>query len=287
MVAENNKQIFWMQPPYNENGNYYRQNDIPQRFKTIIKGTKYPMDDKSIVYHYMKLNPDRFENEEIGVFEKSSDLRFDVEHTSWNLFLVSESFMRFCKDEDIQFDFFPVLSEGECRYMAFWRKAPVLGEYEVDTKNSVYRTSKERELSAAFLKTHLSPRDLVFSSSYLDSLSIDTFFTFATKINLYCTHKMQQAIENAGFEVYWTKFKANETPVDLVESTRKQQILWLNETRREKYQRSYDYLEQILIAEGDKDVIERFNVEIKSKWEDQFIRFANGTLPPDERVKVW
>ncbi|MDO8335467.1 MAG: hypothetical protein Q7T74_01640, partial [Candidatus Saccharibacteria bacterium] len=120
MDVKNNKQVFWMRPPYNENSNYYRQNDIPQHLKTIIKGMKYPMDDKSIVYHYMKLNPNRFEKEEIGVFEKNSDLRFDVEHTGWNLFLVSESFMRFCKHGNIPFVFFPVLSEGGCRYMMFW-----------------------------------------------------------------------------------------------------------------------------------------------------------------------
>lgn len=53
------------------------------------------------------------------------------------------------------------------------------------------------------------------------------------------------------------------------------------------YYYTYDYLEQVLLTENDKDALERFYTEIKSKWEDQFIRFAEGTLPAEERVKIW
>lgn len=286
MDDKNNKWVFWMQPPYNEKEEHDRINDIPKHLRTILDGTKYPMDRGAVVYNYLKLHPNKFAEDETGVCILNTEKRHDIEEAHTSIFLVTERFQQFCKKENLPLDFFPVLSEGERRYIMMWQTVPVLGEYEVDVEHSQYEKIITHENGISFLKFPL-PGRTVFSSSYLDTLSIDAFFTFAARSALYCTMKVQQTIEDAGFEVYWTKFEANETSVDLIDSTRNQQILWLNEARREKYQRTFDYLEQILLAEGDKDVIEKFNVEIKSKWEDQFIRFADGTLPPDERVQVW
>lgn len=48
-----------------------------------------------------------------------------------------------------------------------------------------------------------------------------------------------------------------------------------------------DFLEKILIEEGDKKVLKKFNEEMKGVWKKDFERYRKGLMDPLERTFFW
>ena len=247
-----------------------------------------------MLYRYLQVKPDRFKDLELDILKTEGyaaniNKRQDLEPMGHSGFLVSENFKAIFDLNNVPASFFPVLSDGQRWYVMMWQKVPLLGEYEVDVVHTEYRKTSKENIPSTI--NTVSPKNITFSLGYFDKLNIQSAFTrVSLGHRLYLRESLWKDIDNQNIAYSSYKIKVSDfvpTDSEMVQAVEKQQHMMLNDMQYQRYKRAYDYLEQILFAEGDKDVIERFNTEIKSKWEDQFIRFTNGTLPPDERVKVW
>jgi len=271
-------------------GNFERESYLPKFYEESFY-RKSPLGDPVIFnYCYFFLKPDRFKDVELEVRKKRSNTRYDVEPFSIGYtFLVSQKFKDVCTQELLPLDFFPVLSDGERWYIMMWRGVPVLGDYEVDVEASRYFDLGDDRLSPI----DQTSEKLTLSEDFLRLRGIKNIFSFQNPVMLFITDSVKSVFDKAGLEyeirypysISITNNKISKEAVSL--AIINQQKIHLYNFKYEQKKKAYDYLEQVLLAEGDKDVIEKFNTEIKNKWEDQFIRFANGTLPPDERVKNW
>jgi len=279
----------------NSKGQYNRESELPSPWKEIGWDQNKPklINNIDLLYRYLQVKPDRFKDSELDIIEQSTDNcteRQDIEPVGHSGFLVSEKIKTIFDTYGVPASFFPVLSDGQRWYLMMWQKVSLLGEYEVDVAHTVYETTSYRpEIPPA--KSGDSSTNPVYSIGYFDKLNIKTAFTHMPAGHVLYLRELlwreldKRDIAYSGYKIKVSNFIPNYD--DMIQAIKNQQLIMLNDMQYQRYKRSYDYLEQVLLAEGDKDVIEKFNTEIKNKWEDQFIRFANGTLPPDERVWVW
>lgn len=198
------------------NGQYNRKSSAPAA--DIILDKKKPplINDVDLMYRYFQTKPDRFKDYELKVFEKTSNHRQDLEYISGWGFLVSEKFKAIFDIHNVPVKFFPVLSDGERRYIMMWVTAPLLGEYEVDVAHTKY---KEDWLSAIIPPSieGISRDSLVYSVGYLKKIGINTVFTRTPAGSPLCIRESlwrefdKQGIEYGGDKIKVSSYAPTET----------------------------------------------------------------------------
>lgn len=262
----------------------YRSYGVPKYLKKFWdKSIKFPpfFAKEIFLYKYIQLHPSQHKNCELEILQQRNKKRIDVEYAG-DMWCSSQRFKDFCEAEDIKLNFFPVLVEGERRYLTNWRSLPVLGDYEVDIKKSVYENSGNLDDSKA-----------VFRSDFIEYYKYKMFATPGYSY-MYITGELKQKLDDNNFlfnfyEKSVTQKKLNKKKIikDLEYARKRERELYLKEIRKPKFQERDDYLEKVLVEEGNKEILEKFRKEMKGIWKKDFERYEKGLMEPLERITYW
>lgn len=281
----NNSEKVYRLDLFYENGYLNRSYDVPKHLRYLynkIQGKVFMI--SLFFYKYLLLNPNCLENEEFSAIEKKSNNRYDVENIGLSgMWVVSERFKKFIQNEGIQMEFFPIKVEGEIRCLMMWRDLPVISGYETDTDKAKYLSNGKS----------IQMYHAVFRSDLLKYLGYQMFsvpsYTF-----IFITEGLKERLQSMEFQFTYheysvTQMKYNEQNInqDLQFAAQKERELWLVDTYKERLQAVDDYLEQVLIEEGDKEILNKFRIEMKGIWKKDFERYENGEMKPLDRIKYW
>jgi hypothetical protein len=230
------------------------------------------------------LHPDKYKDYELEILEQKSKNRYDVENVGMNgLWCASQRFKDFIDQEDIPLDFFPVKVEGEKRYLMMWRNLPSIGDYEVDIGKSRYY----EEGGCA------RPDNIVFRSDFLNFYRYEIFCS-SSHTYLYVTDTFKKKLDENNFKFTLTEREVTQKELDekalekdLIYAREMERKIKLTELVYQKLQEVDDYLEKVLIEEGDKKVLQRFQKEMRGKWKKDFERYEQGIMEPLEKITYW
>jgi hypothetical protein len=260
---------------------YYGLRDFDRFYKT-----KPPLFKTALFFNkYLRLHPDKYKDYELEILEQKSKNRYDVENVGMNgLWCASQRFKDFIDQEDIPLDFFPVKVEGERRHLMMWRNLPVISDYEVDIPKNRYWGRDKDKLDCAHP---------VFRSDFIEYYG-SQIFSEKTYTYIFVTNTLKKKLEQQDFkftfeekQVTQKKLNSQKIKKDLIYARNKEREILLSVSRYQKLQEVDDYLEKVLIEEGDKKILERFKEEMKGKWKKDFERYEQGIMEPLEKIMYW
>ncbi|HLD84016.1 MAG TPA: hypothetical protein VI979_04150 [archaeon] len=236
-----------------------------------------------LIHRYLMLHADKYQHSELSVVGETSKRRLDVESVAEEgIYCVSELFKRFVESEGIPFDFFPIIVEGERRYLMMWRRLPVISDYEVDVHRSQYCDDGSLQISS-----------VVFRSDIIEHLGY-RIFNDTSRSFIFVTDALKEKLEKGGFLLGYKEQRVTEVKLEkeevenlLLYATGKELEMRLVPAWEKELQAVDDYLEKVLIEEGNQATLERFRREMKGIWEKDFQRHENGLMEPEERITYW
>ena len=281
----NNSEKVYRLDLFYEQGNLNRSYDFPQRLRCLYDKIQGKVFMTSLFfYEYLLLNPNCLENEEFFAIEKKSNNRYDVENIGLSgMWVVSERFKKFIQNEGIQMKFFPTKIEGERRHLMMWRDLPVITGYETDTDKAKYLSNGKS----------IQMYHAVFRSDLLKYLE-NQMFSVPSYTFMFITERLKEKLQFMKFQFTYheypvTHIQYDEQKIqkDLQFATKMERELWLVDNYRDRLQSVDDYLEKVLIEEGDEAVLNKFRTEMKGIWKRDFERYENGEMKPLDRIKYW
>lgn len=274
---------------YSFNGYNNREYQRPKGLEKIKRGFPPLFITKLFLSQYLKTNPSRYENYNLAIKNERLKARLDVEWGGPEAWYVSQRFKDFCLQENLPFDFFPIMIEGERRYITMWRNLPVITDYEVDNQKTTHSQ-----------KGYVDMSSLTFRSDFIEYSSYQ-IFSETDHIYIYITDSLKQKLEanNFKFSFKGPNWKTESYPVtqkklnpeklkkELIYAREMERKLYLTKEQYEKLQAVDDFLEKALIADQDQKALARFRAEMKGVWKKDFERFEKGLMQPLERITYW
>ena len=267
---------------YYDHGDLYRVYAKPEHLDRLSRDFPPLMWAELFFYKYLLLHPRQFKDYELVVHESKSDIRLDVERVHGGMYCVSERFKQFVEQERIPLDFFPIRVEGEGRYLMMWRRLPVVSDYEVDREKSKYYQDGALRTSSTVIRSDIL--------EYLEYHIFDN----PSHIFTYVTDSLKAKFDCERFLLGYRELGITHRVIDptkvratLLFARRKERELYLTEQRKQRLQKVDDYLEKILVEEGDLKALDQFRSELKGIWKRDFERYEQGLMTPDERITYW
>lgn len=181
------------------------------------------------------------------------------------------------QQEKIPFEFFPVLANGERRYLVFLYSLPTLMNHELDIKKS--KTD---------LKGFPEFDNPVFRRDILELHQYRMFSSF-THVFCFVTGELKKKFDQAGIqmsfyqrEVIQKQWNEKKLHRYIQSAHQKQRALFLQQPFRQRYQKIDDHLEKVLKKEENTSVIQLFHSHMKGKWKNIFERYEQGIMEPEE-----
>ena len=280
----NIEKVYSLRPKYNDEGEFDRELSPPLPKKIIQES---PLKSRDlIIYKYLILDRNRFENTKLEIFRKQSEEIHDVEKVNYEgLWCVSSRFKNFVENNQLSgLDFFPVKVGEERRYLMMWRGLSVISDYEVDIKKSRYWGEEKNKLDLS---------KVTYRSDVIEHYN-NKIFSNTVHFDIYITDELKDLFEEKGFaftydeiQVTQKRYSKRKVKKIILNAVKEGQKLYYTQWRKDRLQETDDFLEKVLIEEGNEEVLEKFRTEMKGKWKDQFDRYERGEMPDDERVIYW
>jgi len=268
---------------------FYNQGELYREYRNPkfcqLADDFYPVDLRFVFWHiYLCLKPNMLKNTELELLEKRSNKRLDVESIAGTGFwCTSQRFKEFIEAEKIPLDFFPVLVEGERRYLTLCRRLDVLTGYELDLKKSDYK------IYDGIISIH----NEVFRSDVIEYYNYQ-FFSDVFHISKYVTEDFKMKLEKEGFlltfdlkPVTEMKFKKKKVEKDLIFARQKEREMYLTPQGYKDFELLDCHIEKVLMEEGDQQVLQKFQTEFKGRWKKDFERYEQGLMQPLEKITYW
>ncbi len=275
-----------------ENGKYNREYNLSKKAMNVRNNAPLFVNEIAIT-KYLKLNPDKFKDHELEI--ESIGLkngRDDIEHVLPEMELISPRFKEFAEKENLPFDFFPVLADGERRYLMMWRNLPVISDFEVDIEKSKYFPHDLNRIAGG--------GNMFFRSDFLEYYNFN-IFCYIYHTYTFITDSLKQKLEIENFKLTFEekpvtqkKLDKKEIINDLIFARQKERESYIDRKKSEFARKRYkqfeqvdDFLEEILAEEGNKDVLAKFYETTRGEWKKDFERFDNGEMGELEKIRYW